>query len=151
MIQNNIIHSAAENGIKQLIFIGSSCIYPRECSQPIKEDYLLNGLLEPTNEAYAIAKIAGLKMTKYYSQKYGFRCICPMLCNLYGENDNFDLKTSHVLSALVRKFVDAVDQSQKNIILWGSGNIKREFLYVDDAVRAIMILIKKINLLNKLM
>ena len=143
MIQSNIIHFAAENGIKNIIFIGSSCIYPRECKQPIKENYLLGDFLEPTNEAYAISKIAGLKMTKYYSQKYGFRCVCPMLCNLYGDNDNFELKNAHVLSALVRKFVDAVDSKKDKITLWGSGDVKREFMYVDDAVRAIMILLKQ--------
>ena len=143
MIQNNIMLSAANSGSKSIIFLGSSCIYPRECNQPIKEEYLLNGPLEKTNEGYAIAKIAGLKLAKYISEKYPINCICPMPCNLYGTNDNFDLKTSHVLSALVRKFVDAVDDDKENVTLWGSGIPKREFLHVEDAVTAIELLIDK--------
>ena len=143
MIQNNIIDAAAKNNTKTLVFIGSSCIYPRGCEQPIKEEFLLTGLLEPTNEPYALAKIAGLKLAKLYAEKYNLQCICPMFCNLYGNNDNFDLINSHVLSSLVRKFVDAVDNSIKQVELWGSGEVFREFLNVDDAVDAIIILLEK--------
>ncbi len=143
MIQNNIIDAAAKNNTKTLVFIGSSCIYPRECKQPIKEDYLLTGILEPTNEPYALAKIAGLKLAKLYGERYGLQCICPMFCNLYGNNDNFDLINSHVLSSLVRKFVDAVDNSIKKVELWGSGKVFREFLNVEDAVDAIILLLEK--------
>ncbi len=146
MIQNNIIDAAAKNNTKTLVFIGSSCIYPRECEQPIKEEFLLTGLLEPTNEPYALAKIAGLKLAKLYAEKYNLQCICPMFCNLYGNNDNFDLINSHVLSSLVRKFVDAVDNSIKQVELWGSGEVFREFLNVDDAVDAIIILLEKYKL-----
>ena len=148
MIQNNIMLAAANSGSKKIIFLGSSCIYPRECEQPIKEEYLLNGPLEKTNEGYAIAKIAGLKLAKFISEKYGINCICPMPCNLYGTNDNFDLKTSHVLSALVRKFVDAVDERKENVTLWGSGRPKREFLHVEDAVTAIELLIDRYDSSN---
>ena len=146
MIQNNIIDAAAKNNTKTLVFIGSSCIYPRGCEQPIKEEFLLTGLLEPTNEPYALAKIAGLKLAKLYAEKYNLQCICPMFCNLYGNNDNFDLINSHVLSSLVRKFVDAVDNSIKQVELWGSGEVFREFLNVDDAVDAIIILLEKYKL-----
>ena len=143
MIQNNIIDAAAKNNTKTLVFIGSSCIYPRGCEQPIKEEFLLTGLLEPTNEPYALAKIAGLKLAKLYAEKYNLQCICPMFCNLYGNNDNFDLINSHVLSSLVRKFVDAVDNSIKKVELWGSGKVFREFLNVEDAVDAIILLLEK--------
>ena len=143
MIQNNVMLSAANAGAKRIIFLGSSCIYPRECNQPIKEEYLLTGPLEKTNEGYALAKISGLKLAKFISEKYSIDCICPMPCNLYGTNDNFDLKTSHVLSALVRKFTDAVDEDKDKVTLWGSGTPKREFLHVEDAVTAIELLIDK--------
>ncbi|ABM72607.1 Putative fucose synthetase [Prochlorococcus marinus str. MIT 9515] len=143
MIQTNIIDAAAKNNTKTLVFIGSSCIYPRESEQPIKENYLLTGLLEPTNEPYALAKIVGLKLAKLYAEKYNIQCICPMFCNLYGNNDNFDLINSHVLSSLVRKFVDAVDNSIGKVELWGSGEVFREFLNVEDAVDAIILLLEK--------
>jgi len=176
-IQNNIIHAAWQTGVQRLLFLGSSCIYPRECQQPMKEDYLLTGLLEPTNEPYAVAKIAGIKMCHAYNRQYDTRYLCVMPTNLYGPNDNFDLKTSHVLPALIRKFhlaklahqgdwegikkdeqkygaiPEEVKQSigfspsfssnQKlpsgfnpSVLLWGSGNPRRELLYVDDLADA---------------
>ncbi len=143
MIQNNVMISAARHGAEKIVFLGSSCIYPRICDQPIKEDYLLSGPLEPTNEGYAIAKIAGLKLAKYIEKKFDTKCICPMPCNLYGTNDNFDLTTSHVLSAMVKKFVDAVENNIDKVTLWGSGNPRREFLHVEDAVSAIELLIDR--------
>jgi GDP-L-fucose synthase len=181
-IQNNIIHAAWQTGVKRLLFLGSSCIYPRECPQPMKEDYLLTGPLEPTNEPYAVAKIAGIKMCQSYNRQYGTKYLCVMPTNLYGPNDNFDLKTSHVLPALIRKFHLAklahhkdwegikkdeqkygaipkeVKQSigfspsfpnnQKvpsglnpSVLLWGSGEPRREFLHVDDLADACVFLI----------
>jgi GDP-L-fucose synthase len=143
MIQDNVIHQSYVHGVKQLLFLGSSCIYPKECPQPMKEEYLLTGPLEPTNEAYAIAKIAGLKMAQYYFQQYGLRSVCPMPCNLYGPNDSFDLKNSHVLSALVRKFVDAVCEDKQEVVIWGSGIARREFMHVDDLARAVLLILEK--------
>ena len=140
MIQTNVIHQAYLHGVKKLCFLGSSCIYPTKCSQPMKEEYLLSGVLEPTNEGYAIAKIAGLKMTEYYNRQYGFNSISVMPCNLYGTNDNFDPENSHVLSAMVRRFVDAVDDGANSITLWGTGVARREFLHVDDAAAGIVFL-----------
>ena len=145
MIQNNVIHSSWQCGVKKLVFMGSSCVYPKECSQPMKEEYLLTGILEPTNEAYAIAKIAGIKMIQYYEKQYGFSCICPMPCNLYGPNDSYDLENSHVLSALVKKFTDAVDDNREQVVLWGTGRARREFLHVDDLAKATMLLVDKWN------
>ena len=145
MIQNNIFNSAVHSGVSQILFLGSSCIYPRSSPQPIKEEYLLSGPLEPTNEGYALAKIAGLKMSKYFSSRYGIKVICPMPCNLYGTNDSFDLENSHVLSALVKRFVDATDSKKKYIELWGTGTAKREFLHVDDAADAFLMLLEKYN------
>ncbi len=140
-IQNNVIHQSYKTGVKKLIFLGSSCIYPRECPQPMKEEYLLTGPLEPTNEGYALAKIAGLKLAQFYQQQYGLHCINPMPCNLYGTNDSFDLNNSHVLSALVKKFVDAVDDHKKEVALWGSGIARREFMHVDDLAQALLFLV----------
>ena len=131
-IQNNIIHQAYLNGIKKLLFLGSSCIYPKMCPQPMKEEYLLTGLLEPTNEPYALAKIDGIKMCQNYNRQYGTNFIAVMPTNLYGPGDNFDLETSHVLPALVRKFHEAKEKGDKEVIAWGTGSPKREFLYVDD-------------------
>jgi len=128
MIQSNIIHAARKFGAKKLLFLGSSCIYPKMCDQPIKEEYLMTGPLEPTNDAYAIAKIAGIKMCQAYRKQYGFNAISLMPTNLYGPNDNFDLETSHVLPALIRKFHEANDE----VTLWGDGSAMREFLHVDD-------------------
>ena len=182
-IQNNVIHAAWETGVKRLLFLGSSCIYPKECPQPMKEDYLLTGPLEPTNEPYAIAKIAGIKMCQSYNRQYGTKYICVMPTNLYGPNDNFDLETSHVLPALIRKFhlaklaeqgdweeikrdehkhgiipeeiklsiglktspsnLKTTSSSSKPfVLLWGSGNPKREFLHVNDLADACIFLTK---------
>ena len=132
MIQSNIIHAARKFGVKKLLFLGSSCIYPKMCEQPIKEEYLMTGPLEPTNDAYAIAKIAGIKMCQAYRKQYGFNAISLMPTNLYGPNDNFDLETSHVLPALIRKFHEANDE----VTLWGDGSAMREFLHVDDLAEA---------------
>jgi GDP-L-fucose synthase len=137
-IQNNVIDNAARFGTRQLCFLGSSCIYPRLCPQPMTEEYLLTGPVEPTNEGYAIAKIAGLKMAQAYHRQYGLEVVCPMPCNLYGPNDSFDLRKSHVLSALVRRFVDARDSGAESITLWGTGTARREFMHVDDLAEAIL-------------
>ena len=144
MIQSNIIHAARKFGVKKLLFLGSSCIYPKMCEQPIKEEYLLTGPLEPTNDAYAIAKIAGIKMCQAYRKQYGFNAISLMPTNLYGPNDNFDLESSHVLPALIRKFHDGKDKIgydmggsyQYPVTLWGDGSAMREFLHVDDLAEA---------------
>ncbi|MFK7806686.1 MAG: GDP-L-fucose synthase family protein [Saprospiraceae bacterium] len=136
MIQNNVIHSAYKTGVKKLMFLGSSCIYPKMAKQPLKEDYLLTGLLEPTNEPYAIAKIAGIKLCDAYRDQYGCNFISVMPTNLYGPNDNYDLKKSHVLPALLRKFIEAKQQGQPEVTMWGTGNPKREFLHVDDLADA---------------
>lgn len=145
MIQNNIIKNAHIYGVKKLLFLGSSCIYPKNAAQPIKEEYLLSGYLEPTNEPYAIAKIAGLKMCEYYKEQYGCNFISAIPTNLYGSNDNFDPKTSHVFAALIKKFHDAKIKNQSNLELWGSGSPKREFLHVDDLANALIFLMKKYN------
>ena len=139
-IQNNIIHHSYLNGVKKLLFLGSSCIYPKLCSQPIKEEYLLTGELEPTNEPYAIAKIAGIKMCPAYNKQYETDFISVMPTNLYGPNDNFDLENSHVLPALIRKFHEAKINNQNEIVVWGTGAPKREFLHVDDLADACIFL-----------
>jgi len=143
MIQSNVIHQAYESGAKQIVFLGSSCIYPRECPQPMREEYLLTGPLEPTNEGYALAKIAGIRMVQYYHQQYGIDVLCVVPCNLYGPNDSFDAQKSHVLSALVRKFVDAADSDQPEVTMWGTGSARREFLHVDDMARATLFLMDR--------
>jgi GDP-L-fucose synthase len=132
VIETNVIHAAHLAGVERLVFLGSSCIYPKFAPQPIKEEALLTGPLEPTNEWYAIAKIAGLKMCEAYRRQYGRRYISVMPCNLYGRNDNFDLSTSHVLPALIRKFHEAKEAGRSEVIVWGTGTPLREFLYVDD-------------------
>lgn len=142
MIQNNIIHSAHTYKVKKLLFLGSTCIYPKMAPQPITEDALLTGPLEPTNEAYAIAKIAGLEMCKFYKRQYGDNFISCMPTNLYGPNDNFDLKNSHVLPALIRKFHEAKIKEEKCVEIWGSGTPLREFLYVDDMADACVFLLE---------
>jgi GDP-L-fucose synthase len=142
VIQNNIINYSFESGVKKLVFLGSSCIYPRDCPQPMKEEYLLTGKLEPTNEGYALAKIAGLKLCETYYKQYGFNTISLMPCNLYGPNDSFDLAHSHVLSALVKKFSDAVETQKTTIELWGTGEARREFMHVDDLADATLYLMK---------
>lgn len=136
MIEANIIHCAYKYKAKKLLFLGSSCIYPKMAPQPIKEEYLLTGLLEPTNEAYAIAKISGIELCKFYRRQYGCDFISVMPTNLYGINDNFDLETSHVLPALIRKFHEAKINNNKEIMMWGTGKPKREFLFVDDLADA---------------
>lgn len=135
-IQNNIINNAYLTSAKKLLFLGSSCIYPKHAPQPIKEDYFLDGKLEPTNEAYAIAKIAGITMSQSYNKQYGTNYISVMPTNLYGINDNFDLETSHVLPAMIRKFDDAKREQHKDVNLWGTGSPMREFLHVDDLADA---------------
>lgn len=135
-IQNNVIHSAWKHGVRKLVFLGSCCIYPKVCPQPIKEEYLLTGPLEPTNEWYAIAKIAGIKLCQAYRRQYGFDAISLMPTNLYGPNDNFDLLSSHVLPALIRKFHEAKIAGQDEVVVWGTGTPRREFLYVDDMAAA---------------
>ena len=132
MIEANIIHSAYKTGVKKLLFLGSSCIYPKFAQQPIKEEYLLEGKLEETNEAYAIAKITGIELCKFYRRQYGCDFISAMPTNLYGINDNFDLETSHVMPALIRKFHEAKINGDKEVVMWGTGKPRREFMYVDD-------------------
>ena len=136
MIQSNIIKSSHDNGVKKLLFLGSSCIYPKMSPQPIKEEYLLTGLLEPTNDAYAIAKIAGIKMCQDFNKQYGTNYISVMPTNLYGINDNYDLNNSHVLPAMIRKFHEAKIEGKDRVEIWGTGTPKREFLYVDDLADA---------------
>ena len=145
MIQNNVIHSAHETGVKKLLFLGSSCIYPKLASQPMKEEYLLTGELEQTNEPYAIAKISGVKMCENYFKQYDDNFISAMPTNLYGSNDNFDLQTSHVLPALIRKFHEAKENKTDFVEVWGSGKPKREFLYVDDVADACVFLLQNVN------
>lgn len=142
MIQNNVIHYAYKYGVKKLLFLGSSCIYPKMCPQPIKEEYLLSGYLESTNEPYAIAKIAGLKMCESYRKQYGVEMISAMPTNLYGPNDNYDLNNSHVLPALIRKFHDAKTKNLASVEIWGTGSPKREFLHVDDLADACVFLME---------
>ncbi|WP_322551190.1 GDP-L-fucose synthase [Flavobacterium psychraquaticum] len=145
MIQNNVIHHSHLNNVKKLLFLGSSCIYPKYAEQPISEDSLLTGSLEPTNEAYAIAKISGVAMCKFYKQQYGSNFISAMPTNLYGVNDNFDLNNSHVLPALLRKFIEAKNNNTNEVSIWGSGSPKREFLYVDDLANACLFLMLNYN------
>jgi GDP-L-fucose synthase len=153
-IQSNIIHSAHQFGTKKLLFLGSSCIYPRNCPQPMKEEYLLTDTLESTNEAYAIAKIAGIKMCQFYHRQYGDNFISVMPTNLYGTNDNFDLETSHVLPALIRKFHEGKirynqsstqERANLNVSVWGSGKPRREFLHVDDMADASLFIMNHLN------
>jgi GDP-L-fucose synthase len=145
MIQNNVIHNAHLHHVKKLLFLGSSCIYPKFAQQPIKEEYLLTGTLEPTNEAYAIAKIAGVEMCKFYKKQYGCNFISAMPTNLYGINDNFNLANSHVLPALLRKFIEAKNNNLPNVSIWGSGLPRREFLFVDDLAEASLFLMQNYN------
>ena len=142
-IQSNLMQAAHEAGVKNFVFLGSSCIYPRDCLQPIKEEYLLTGPLEESNSAYAIAKIAGIELVNSYRKEYGSRWISLMPTNLYGPRDNFNLETSHVLPALIRKFVDATASLAPNVTLWGSGNPFREFLHVDDLAQAVLLVVEK--------
>jgi len=142
-IQTNLMHSAHNAKVKKFIFLGSSCIYPRDCKQPIREEYFMTGPLEATNAAYAIAKIAGIELINSYRKQYGYKWISLMPTNLYGPGDNFDLKGSHVFPALIRRFVEAVEADTRKIVLWGSGSPKREFLHVDDLARAVLLASEK--------
>lgn len=141
-IQNNVIHESYVNGVEKLLFLGSSCIYPKLAPQPLLEEYLLTGLLEPTNEAYAIAKIAGIKLCEYYKKQYKARFISAMPTNLYGQGDNYDLNNSHVLPALIRKFHEAKMNKADEVVVWGSGKPCREFLHSDDAADACLFLMQ---------
>jgi GDP-L-fucose synthase len=142
LIQSHVIHNAYRAGVKKLLFLGSSCIYPRDCPQPMKEEYLLSGKLEPTNEPYAIAKIAGIKMCQSYNRQYGTKFVSVMPTNVYGPGDNFDLETSHALPALIRKFHEAKESDKKSVTVWGTGTPRREFLHVDDLADACLFLMK---------
>lgn len=143
VIETNLIQAAHQAGVQELMFLGSSCIYPRDCPQPIKEEYLLTGSLEQTNEPYAIAKIAGLKLCESYNRQYGTRYVSVMPTNLYGPNDNFDLENSHVLAALLRKAHEAKVRSEDTLVVWGSGKPMREFLHVDDMADACVFLMER--------
>jgi GDP-L-fucose synthase len=142
-IQSNLMDAAHAAKTEKFVFLGSSCIYPRNCPQPIKEDYLLTGELEQTNSAYAIAKIAGIELIKSYRKEYGYKWISIMPTNLYGPNDNFDLETSHVLPALIRKFIEAKQNNKSEVTVWGSGTPLREFLHTDDLAKAILLCMEK--------
>jgi GDP-L-fucose synthase len=143
MVEANLIHGAWLAGVKRLCFLGSSCIYPRDCPQPIREDYLLTGPLEPTNEPYAIAKIAGIKLCESYNRQHGTQYFSAMPTNLYGPNDNYDLAKSHVLPALIRKAHEAKQRGDSELVVWGSGTPRREFLYVDDLADACVFLMEQ--------
>ena len=145
MIESNIIHAAYRHGVKKLMFLGSSCIYPKHAPQPMKEEHLLTGLLEPTNEPYAIAKIAGIKMCDAYNRQYGANFMSAMPTNLYGLGDSYDLQNSHVLPALIRKMHEARMQNAKEVVVWGTGTPKREFLYSEDLADACVFLMEKYN------
>lgn len=145
MIQTNVIHAAYEHKVKKLMFLGSSCIYPKLAPQPLKEEYLLTGELEPTNEPYAIAKIAGIKMCDAYRSQYGCNFVSVMPTNLYGPNDNYDLNTSHVFPAMIRKFHEAKLQGIESVLIWGTGTPRREFLHADDLADACVFLMKQYN------
>ncbi|MBA2562862.1 MAG: GDP-L-fucose synthase [Chitinophagaceae bacterium] len=145
MIEANVIHAAFTNNVKKLLFLGSSCIYPKLAPQPLKEEYLLTGLLEATNEPYSIAKIAGIKLCESYREQYGCNFICAMPTNLYGPNDDYDLHNSHVLPALIRKFHEAKINKDSSVVVWGTGSPKREFLHVDDVANACVHLMQHYN------
>lgn len=142
MIEANVVHAAYQAGVHRLLFLGSSCIYPRDCPQPIREEYLLTGPLEATNEPYAIAKIAGLKLCESYNRQYGTHYVAAMPTNLYGPNDNYDLANSHVLPALIRKAHEAKQRADNHLVVWGTGTPRREFLYVDDLAEACVFLME---------
>jgi GDP-L-fucose synthase len=143
VIQSNIIHSAWQHNVDRLLFLGSSCIYPKDCPQPMKEEYLLTGPLEPTNRPYALAKIAGIEMCHAYNRQYGTRFMAAMPTNLYGPNDNYDLNNSHVMPALIRKMHEAKQRGDKEVVVWGTGTPKREFLYSDDMADACLYLLEQ--------
>lgn len=141
----NLYAACRQFASRKNLFLGSSCIYPRDCAQPMREEYLLTGPLEPTNEAYALAKIAGLKAAAYYARQHGMQTVCPMPCNIYGTGDHFDFERSHVLSALVRRFVDAADEQARQVTLWGTGIARREFVHVDDVARACLFFMREVD------
>ena len=145
-IQNNVLHSAYLSGVEKLLFLGSSCIYPKQAPQPIKEDYLMTGFLEPTNEPYAIAKIAGIKMCQSFHSQFGSRFISVMPTNLYGPGDNYHLENAHVLPALIRKFHEAKLKNDPSVVIWGTGSPRREFIHVDDAAMACYYLMQRYEL-----
>ncbi|MDY0096322.1 MAG: GDP-L-fucose synthase [Candidatus Vecturithrix sp.] len=145
MIQSNIIHSAYLNKVKKLLFFGSACAYPRDCAQPMREEHLLTGVLEPTNEPYAAAKIAGIKMCQAYNRQYGTNFICAFLTNAYGPNDNFSLRDSHVIPSLIKKFHDAKAKGERDVVIWGTGAAIREFIYADDVAEAALFLMSHYN------
>ena len=142
-IQSNLMDAAHAAKVSKFVFLGSSCIYPRDCAQPIKEEYLLTGALEQTNSAYAVAKIAGIELIKSYRKEYGYKWISVMPTNMYGPNDNFDLENGHVLPVLIRKFIEAKQSGSGNVTLWGSGSPLREFLHVDDLAKAVVLCMEK--------
>lgn len=144
-MQLNLFEACHKYGVCKSLFLGSSCIYPRESPQPMKEEYLLTGPLEPTNEGYALAKILGLKLAQYYYQQYGLLTICPMPCNIYGTHDHFDLEKSHVLSALVKRFVDGQENASSEIALWGTGAARREFIHVEDVAEALLFMMQYVE------
>ena len=141
----NLFESCKKHKTEKNLFVGSSCIYPKACPQPIKEEHLMTGLLEPTNEGYSLSKIVGLRLAEFYFQQYEMLTISPMPCNIYGTGDHFDLQKSHVLSALVKRFVDAYDESNKSVTLWGTGSSRREFIHVEDVSRAFIFLMEYYN------
>jgi GDP-L-fucose synthase len=142
-IQTNLMDASHNSKVDRFIFLGSNCIYPRNCPQPIKEEYILSGALEPTNSAYAVAKLAGIELIKSYRKEFGHKWFSVMPINLYGPNDNFDLESSHVFPALIRKFSDAVENNDQQVMVWGSGTPRREFLHVDDLAKAIIVCLEK--------
>ena len=144
-IQTNLMDGSHNSGVQKFVFLASSCVYPKSCPQPIKEEYVLTGPLEPTNSAYAMAKLSGIELIKSYRRQFGHKWISVMPTNLYGPNDNFDLESSHVFPALIRKFVDAKHSGAKSVTLWGSGKPRREFLHVDDLAKAIVVCLEKYN------
>lgn len=141
----NVFSACRKHGTKKNLFVASSCVYPREAPQPVREESLLEGPFEPTNEGFALSKVMSVRLASYYERQYGLVTVCPVLCNTYGTNDSFDLERSHVLSALVRRFVDAVDRGADVVTLWGSGAPRRDFLHVDDAARALLFLMENVN------
>jgi len=144
-MQLNLFAACFEYQTRKNLFLGSSCVYPRDCPQPMKEEYLLTGPPEPTNEGYALAKIMGLKLARYYYDQHGMVTICPMPCNIYGTQDHFDFKNSHVLSALVRRFVEGQDEAQPQVVVWGTGTARREFIHVEDVAEALLFLMEHEN------
>ena len=145
LIQTNVLEYSYKTGVKKFVYLGSSCMYPRECVQPIKEEYLLTGPLEPTNEAYAIAKISGLRLAQYYTREYGMQTLNVIPCGLYGTNDHYEPEKSHVITATIKKLIDAIENNQDEIIMWGSGSPLREFMHIDDFPGALFYLIETWN------